>query len=68
MSLVKRKPTTINEIINESIQYNRYIKVDGASVFYPDLYDKGIVRIRDIVNQHGSLYCANEIEKEDILR
>ena len=59
---VKRNPTTMQGIIAEWIWFNRHIKVDSSSIFYHNLYDKGIVRI---INQHcrklkqNAYYCKH---------
>ena len=42
---------TPEQVANQVLWNNKYIKVDNSSVFFPQLASKGIFRIKDLYNE-----------------
>ena len=53
-SLHSKVPLTANEIKEEILWNNRFIKIGGKTVFYKAWVSKGILRIKDILNVHDN--------------
>ncbi len=57
------KNAVINEeIYNEQIWFNSYIKVNGELCFNKTLYDAGIVNIKDLIKEDGTFFKHAEME------
>ena len=54
----RRNPSNIHDVLDKSIWYNRHILVDKSSVFCEELYDKGIYRIKDLLNGNDMFMSA----------
>ena len=59
---VRKDPEDIQEILNEVIWFNKHIKVAGKSIFYINLYDKGAIRIQDLLAMNSTFYSSAEIK------
>ena len=50
-----KEPVDIAEILSQSIWNNLFLQKQGSTLFYPELYRRGVSSIRDIVDEHGKL-------------
>ena len=48
------QPEDIQDIIKQSIWNNKFILREGDSIFYPSLHGKGLLFIRDLLEETGS--------------
>ena len=61
-------PTTINEILNEKLHYNKFITIEGKSLSKKSIFlqDTQISKIRDIVTNNGSNYRFKTIGELEV--
>ena len=57
------QPKDFQDIINQSIWNNKFILKEGDSIFYPSLHGKGLLFIRDLLDETGS-FLNWSLEKE----
>ena len=55
-------PNSAEEILNQQLWYNSFILMDKKPFFFDQLYSKGIVYIKDIVNQEGHILSAQDLK------
>ena len=48
-----KEPVDIGEILPPSIWNNHFLQKQGSTLFYSELYQRGVSSIRDIVDEHG---------------
>ena len=58
------QPKDFQGIINQSIWNNKFILREGDSVFYPSLHVKGLLFIRDLLDETGSFLNWSLINKK----
>ena len=63
-NLHAKEPKGEDEICNEIIWNNKYITVDGRTIFYKQLYDKGVVQVRDLLSKEGKLLTYIEFKNQ----
>ena len=51
ISLCIKEPVHIAEILSQPIWHNHFLQNQDSSLFYPELYNRGISCIRDIVDE-----------------
>ena len=56
-------PSSADEYGNEIIWNNRFIRIDGKSIFFLSWYQKGVIKIRDLLNDGRFLSRAEFQEK-----
>ena len=62
-----KEPTTLKEVLSEVIWLNKNILVADNTSFYKKVYKKGIVYIRDIIDQSGTFLSVEVVnEKYDV--
>ena len=54
--------------INQSIRNNKLILREGDSIFYPSLHGKGLLFIRDLLDETGSFLNWSIVEEKFCLR
>ena len=59
--LHSKVPLSVNEIKEEILWNNRFIKIGGKTVFYKAWVSKGILRIKDILNVHDNFLSFQEL-------
>ena len=57
--LHSKVPLSVNEIKEEILWNNRFIKIGAKTVFYKALVSKGILRIKDILNAHDNFLSVS---------
>ncbi len=62
MKLFKQKLQTINEIINQSLWLNEYIKINKRYVYIKNWENKGIRKISDIIHNSRKLLTHEELK------
>ena len=62
------EPSSADEYENEIIWNNRFIKIDGKSVFFPSWYRKGVVKIRDLLNDDRKFLSRVEFQEKYALQ
>ena len=60
--LHSKVPLSVNEIKEEILWNNRFIKIGGKTVFYKAWVSKGILRIKDILNAHDNFLSFQELK------
>ena len=60
--LHSKVPLSVNEIKEEILWNNRFIKIGGETVFYKAWVSKGILRIKDILNAHDNFLSFQELK------
>ena len=54
-----------NELnIDSVIWYNAYLKLEGKTIFYKELFDKGVKRIRDLLNDNNIFKTLEEVKDQ----
>ena len=61
-SLHSKVPLSANEITEEILWNNRFIKIGGKTVFYIAWVSKGILRIKDILNAHDNFLSFQDLK------
>ena len=56
-----KEPSDYDEIMEQIIWYNSFITVNGNTLFYKDWYEKGVMFVFDIVNNHNLLCNPDEL-------
>ena len=51
----QRTPENEEQILNEILWNNRFIKIEGFSVYYNNWYKAAVIRIKDIFYENGFL-------------
>jgi hypothetical protein len=64
MKYVNIPPSSINEIINQSIWFNKYILLNKQTLFFKNWYKQGIHTIHDIINKGGLLLSHAELKEK----
>ena len=54
-----QKPSDITQIYNQSLWYNSFIVRQGKPVFNLSFINKGILKVRDILNDAGNLLSCH---------
>ena len=54
-------PSNCVEVYNQQIWYNSFILVENKPIFYQNLYTKGIIFIKDLVNEDGHIMPVHDI-------
>ena len=62
------EPSSADEYESEIIWNNRFIKIDGKSVFFPSWYRKGVVKIRDLLNDDRKFLSRVEFQEKYALQ
>ena len=62
------QPKDFQDIINQSIWNNKFILRGGDSIFYPSLHGKGLLFIRDLLDETGSFVNWSLIKEKFSLR
>ena len=60
--LHSKVPLSANEIKEEILWNNRFIKIGRKTVFYEALVSKGILRTKDILNAHDNFLSFNDLK------
>ena len=60
--LHSKVPLSVNEIKEEILWNNRFIKIGGKTVFYKAWVSKGILRIKDILNAHDNFLSFQDLK------
>ena len=60
--LHSKDPSSAKEYENEIIWNNRFIKIDGKSVFYPSWHRKGIIKICHLLNENRKFLSRSEFQ------
>ena len=60
--LHSKVPLSVNEIKEEILWNNRFIKIGGKTVFYKAWVSKGILRIKDILNAHDNFHLSKTLK------
>ena len=60
--------SSADEYENEIIWNNRFIKIDRKSVFFPSRYRKGVVKIRDLLNDDRKFLSRVEFQEKYALQ
>ena len=58
------QPKDFQDIINQSIWNNKLILRKGDSIFYPSLHGKGLLLIRDLLDETGSFPNWSIVKEE----
>ena len=67
MKYFKKEPTTLTEILEESLWLNERIKARKNYIYFKSWEKRGILTIRNLFNEYGILLKHNELkEKYDI--
>ena len=61
-SLHSKVPLSANEIKEEILRNNRFIKIGGKTVFHKAWVSKGILRIKDILNAHDNFLSFQDLK------
>ncbi len=61
---LKRNPCAKSEILDEVLWYNKDIIVDNSMIFYPKMYDKNIIRLKDIIKENGQFMNILELKQQ----
>ena len=56
------KPTDTKQILNQVVWYNTLIKIGGKIVYIPEMYDVGIIYLKDLWNQGALMSYAKFCE------
>ena len=59
-----REPSSLEEVRDQILWYNSYIKIDKEIVFHQLLSEVGIYRIADILHPNNEFRTLNEIEEQ----
>ena len=59
-----KEPTTLKEVLSEVIWLNKNILVADNTIFYKKFYKKGIVYIRDIIDQSGTFLSVEAVNEK----
>ena len=51
-------------VCNEVLWYNKYIKTDKRTIFYKELADKQIFKVKHILNNDRKIITFNELQKQ----
>ena len=51
-------------VCNEVLWYNKYIKTDKRTIFYKELADKQIFKVKHILNNDRKIMTFNELQKQ----
>ena len=62
------EPSSADEYENEIIWNNRFVKIDGRSIFFPSWYRKGVVKIRDLLNDDRKFLSRVEFQEKYALQ
>ncbi len=62
MKLFNQKPETIKEIIDQSLWLNEYITINKHYLYFKNWENKGIHKIRDIIDHSGKLLSHEELK------
>ena len=62
------QPKDFQDIINQFIWNNKFILRDGDSIFYPSLHWKGLLYIRDLLDETGSFLNWSIVKEKFSLR
>ena len=62
------QPKDFQDIINQSIWNNKFILREGDSIFYPSLHGKGLLFIRDLLDETGSFLNWSLVKEKFSLR
>ena len=62
-SIYNEHPHQPNDIYNQLIWYNSFIKIDNKPVFKKKWWEKGIKYIHDIIDKHGMMIPLTELEQ-----
>ena len=60
--LHSKDPSSAKEYENEIIWNNRFIKIDGKSVFYPSWHRRGIIKICHLLNENRKFLSRSEFQ------
>ena len=60
-------PSSIEEILNQQVWYNSHILIGKSPFYFGPLHSKGILYIKDLVNQDGHVKTADEILHQFLL-
>ena len=60
--LHSKDPSSAKEYENEILWNNRFIRIDGKSVFYPSWYRKGIIKIGHLLNDNRQFLSRSEFQ------
>ena len=61
---LQREPTTISDIRNQCLWYNKYIKIDGESFINMEMSNKNINILNDILSKEGALMDTLSIKRD----
>ena len=62
------QPKDFQDIINQSIWNNKFTLRESDSIFYPSLHRKGLLFIRDLVDETGSFLNWSLVKEKFSLR
>ena len=62
-SVQKFSPSTIEEVLLQSLWNNAYILKNGKSIFDQKLYNLGLVHLVDIISEEGKLLTSDKMEE-----
>ena len=54
----------MTDVLDEIMRFNKHIHVSGSSILYQDLYDKNVIRIRDLLKDNCQFMNANELQQK----
>lgn len=66
--LNSKKPLNVNEFKQEIIWNNRFIKTNGKSMFYKRWVNKGILKIRDLLDNHEQFLSFENFKRKFSVR
>jgi hypothetical protein len=64
MKYFKKEPITVSDIADESIWYNKKIKIYNGYAYFKEWEKLNILKIRDLVNEFGILMTHDELVKK----
>ena len=64
---ITKNPTTLSDILNETLWLKKHIIFGGLSVLYQELYQKNITKLKDIISNNGQLMTAAELKINMVL-
>ena len=54
----------MTDVLDEMMWFRKHKHVNCSSIFYQDLYDNIIIRIRDLLKDNDQLMNANELQQK----
>ena len=61
--LIQTTPKTSEEVSREILWNNRFITINNRSVWWKSWYDQGLIRVKDLLRENGTICSYDEIKE-----